>query len=62
MKLTARELRELVSNAEEAFWRVIADHFPHARTGDLSIDQTIRFSMIATESVEEWILNNVPDA
>ncbi len=60
MDPTPEEVRILINRAEEAFWQVIADGFPTATHGDLSIDRTIAFSLIATEAVEEWIDNNVP--
>jgi hypothetical protein len=60
VKLSDADLRELVNDAEVAFWQVIAERFPQARTGDLSIDLTIRFSIVATDAAEAWIACNVP--
>ena len=62
MTLSDDEIRELTDDAMHAFWQVIAERFPQATTGDLSIDRTIRHSAAAEEAVREWIMNNaVPD-
>ena len=53
------ELRHLIEEADIAFWEVIAKHFPEAKTGDLSIDRTIRLTIAEQEAVNEWIANNV---
>jgi hypothetical protein len=45
--------------AMDAFWQVILE-FPLATTGDLSIDLTIRFDIIAYQAVVELIHTNVP--
>jgi hypothetical protein len=56
------ELHELTERAMNAFWQVIADRFPQATTGDLSIDRTVRLHVAVEEAVREWINNNaVPD-
>ena len=53
------ELRHLIEKADIAFWAVIAKHFPEAKTGDLSIDRTVRLTIAEQEAVKEWIANNV---
>jgi hypothetical protein len=53
------DLRHLIEEADIAFWAVIAKHFPEAKTGDLSIDRTIRLTIAEQEAVKEWIANNV---
>jgi len=53
------ELHDLIEEADIAFWAVIANHFPEAKTGDLSIDRTIRLTIAEQAAVKEWIANNV---
>jgi hypothetical protein len=49
----------LADEALDAFWEVIASHFPKAVSGDLSPHGTIRLQLAAEEAVAEWIANNV---
>ncbi len=49
----------LEAEASEAFWAVIVRHFPEARSGDLSVERTVRLRMAGADAVEEWIRNNV---
>jgi len=53
------DLRDLIEEADIAFWAVIAKHIPEAKTGDLSIDRTVRLFIAEQEAVKEWIANNV---
>ena len=53
-------IRTLTNEALEAFWRVVAEHFPQAETGDLSPLADITLQTAAEAAVEEWIANNVP--
>jgi hypothetical protein len=55
-----RELHNLVEDANQAFWQVIAERFPQARNGDLSPWATIKLHLAQEEAVKEWITNNVP--
>ena len=45
--------------ASEAFWDVIARHYPEAKYGDLSPERTIRQRVANVDAIEEWISNNV---
>jgi hypothetical protein len=49
------EIDALIEKAEDAFWRVVADHFPAVTTGDLSPSTTAVFSSAAEAAVTEWI-------
>jgi hypothetical protein len=60
MKVSEVELRDIAQEAEIAFWEVLVKRFPQAKTGDLSIDRTIRLAITAQNAIEEWIENNVP--
>jgi hypothetical protein len=62
MQISKAELRNLVQEAEQAFWQVVVARYPQAKTGDLSIDMTFRLSMAAENAIEEWIYLNVPTA
>ena len=44
--------------ASEAFWAVIARHFPEAKFGDLSPERTSRQRMANVDAIDEWISNN----
>jgi hypothetical protein len=58
--MTEDQIRLLTDEALDAFWQVIANHFPQATGGELSIDRTIRLQVVAEEAIEEWIKQNVP--
>jgi hypothetical protein len=54
------EIASLAREALDAFWQVIARHYPQARSGDLSIRRTIALQIAAENALVEWITNNVP--
>ena len=54
----SNKIEELTENALGKFWNSIAKQFPHAKTGDLSPDATIKLSIAAEQAVGEWIENN----
>lgn len=60
MKISKSDLRKLADEAEQAFWEVVVRHYPQAEKGDLSIDNTVRFTLAAQDAIEEWLENNVP--
>jgi hypothetical protein len=49
----------LANEALDAFWDVIVQHFPQAKGGDLSPEQTIALHLAASSAICEWISNNV---
>lgn len=49
----------LADEALEAFWDVIVRHFPEAKFGDLSFEQTMALHDEASPAIREWISNNV---
>ena len=51
----------LAEDAMLAFWAVVAQRFPEATTGDLSVERTVALEMAATAAVRECVQNNVPD-
>jgi hypothetical protein len=53
-----RELQDLVEDANQAFWQVIAERFPQARSGDRSPLATMKLHLAQEEAVKEWIANN----
>jgi hypothetical protein len=54
-----RDLEALVERATDAFWEVVARHYPDAESGDLSPERTIVFHSLSGEVIREWIRNNV---
>jgi hypothetical protein len=57
---SSRISRQLIDEALDALWEVVAKHFPEAQTGDLSPWATIKLSDAVEEAIEEWVDNNVP--
>ncbi len=55
------KLCDLAYEAIEEFWQVVVRRFPEAKYGDLSPERTIRLHTAATDAIEEWISNNVPN-
>jgi hypothetical protein len=53
-------LRSAADEALEAFWQVIVQRYPQAKTGDLSPLTTVRLQDAAEVAIEEWIWANVP--
>jgi hypothetical protein len=51
---------QIIEHALDAFWQVVADHFPAAESGDLSPWQTIKLECAAHDALRHWIENNVP--
>jgi hypothetical protein len=60
--MTNTAIETIADEAMDAFWQVIARHFPEAESGDLSPLTTIRFETAAKDAITEWILSNVPSA
>ena len=50
----------LVQEGLDAFWDVIAQKFPEAKTGDLSPLTTLQLDQAAETAIHEWIESNVP--
>ena len=57
----AHRIAPALELAEEAFWKVIVEHFPEATSGDLSPLRTVRFDDAVEDAVCEWVDNNVLD-
>jgi hypothetical protein len=60
MTIAKDDLRKLADKALDAFWHVIAKHYPQATSGDLSPWCAISLQDAAEDAIEEWIDNNVP--
>ena len=62
-QLTTDELnsddRPLTDKALDAFWAVVAEHYPQARTGDLSPGTTLCLLNAAENAIKEWVDSNV---
>jgi hypothetical protein len=54
------DIKDVIEAADLAFWKVVADNYPDAESGDLSIDRTIKLSEAQRYAVDEWVENNVP--
>ena len=51
---------QIIEDALDAFWQVVADRFPAAESGDLSPWQTIMLECAAQDAVQQWIEYNLP--
>jgi len=51
----------MVDEVMDSFGEVLVQHFPHACSGDLSPDRTIRLVHAIDEAIVEWIDNNVTE-
>ena len=52
----------LANEALDAFWQVVVQHYPQAKTSDLSLGRSIALDIAAESAIAEWIDNNVPAA
>lgn len=52
--------KEVAEDAGLAFWRLVADTFPTATSGDVAPEVSIRFSDASEEAVASWITWSVP--
>ena len=59
--MTPTLIDALAEDAMQAFWSVVAESFPEATTGDLSIERTIALTLTAQAAIREWVQNNVPE-
>lgn len=59
--MTPTLIDTLAEDAMQAFWAVVAERFPEATTGDLSIERTIALEITAQAAIREWVQNNVPE-
>jgi len=53
-----KKIERAVTEAEYAFWDVIAHSFPEAETGDMHIDVCIRFTDNLNHAVRLWLATN----
>lgn len=55
-----RERRVVIAGAaQEAFWRVVAEMLPEAKTGDMDVGAIMEFSRACNKAVEIWARSNV---
>jgi len=52
--------QDIIEEAQEAFWFVIAASHPHIKTGDFSPADYIDFNRACERAVECWIASNQP--
>ena len=55
---TDERIEKAVKEAGEAFWAVIAERFPEAKTGDLYFDASIQFEDECESIARLWIATN----
>jgi len=53
------DVEALAAEALDAFWEVVARHFPRATTGDLSPERTLAMEQATEDAIGEWVTNNV---
>ena len=54
-------LEKALEEADNAFWGVVAKHFPEAKTGDYPPDLTFTREQHNTEDVLWWLRFNAPE-
>lgn len=54
-----KTLESLADEALEAFWNVVAIHYPEPETGDLSPQTTVALHVTAETAISEWVDTNV---
>ena len=52
--------QEIIGEAIEAFWFIVATSHPHIKTGDFSPLDYVEFNRACTQAVESWIASNQP--
>ena len=60
MKEMTKEQREIIEEAINAFWFVIATSHPHIKTGDFSPADYIDFNRACEHAVKSWLASNQP--
>lgn len=58
---TRQQIAKVTTEAEEAFWAVVAKGFPTARAGDMSPFTAMASRTAMQNAVREWVSNNVPE-
>ena len=55
------DVPDVVEDAQEAFWAVVAKHFKEEiKSGDLTVHEIVGFDAACGTVVERWIENNYP--
>ncbi len=53
-----KDFERVTDTAEDAFWAVVASHFPEIKTGDFSPMATFKLHMAMLDAIKEWHFNN----
>jgi hypothetical protein len=48
-------MHDAVEEAKLAFWAVIADRFPEAESGDMSVEGVVDFDLSCNRATSEWM-------
>ena len=56
-----QELNKLLEQAQDAFWKVVKEHFPKITTGDFPPGETIVFEEACESALLTWLWWNSPD-
>lgn len=59
-QLGEETLSQIIEEASQAFWSVIAKAHPHIKTGDLDPGTVFAFENSATAAVKTWLVFNEP--
>jgi len=49
---------EAVKEAEDAFWEVMIEKFPEAKTGDMLFDEAVKFEDTCHDTAKLWVALN----
>ena len=59
-KKAVAHFRAALERADQSFWAVIVQHYPQAKSGDFSPEQTMAWSNAMEAAVLGWLSNNYP--
>lgn len=51
-------ISDVAGQAQEAFWAVVAQQFPHIKTGDFPPDAQFEFDQACRQAVKSWVRTN----
>jgi hypothetical protein len=58
--IKSTDYREIANAALDAFWHIVAQRYPQAKTGDLSPSADMALQVAAEQAIAEWVSANVP--
>lgn len=57
---TEKSFEDIIEEADDAFWAVIAASYPEIKSGDFSPEATLEFQQAQIKAVRTWLDLNKP--